>query len=96
MTKQLYVLISTIDDRILNLENILQNYDENIIYIVSHQINHDLNDEVKIYIEGLGQRQDVNYCSLKGKGVAKNRNNTFLYIEPSGVSSLLKRVSLSI
>ncbi len=87
--QNLYILISTIDDRILNLKNILQDYQENIIYIVSHQINENLSHDVNHFIENLIEREDVKYSSLEGKGVAKNRNNTLKFIEPVSVCLIL-------
>ncbi len=84
-----FVLISTINNRILNLKNIIQAYDEQIIYIVSHQINKELRGETKNYIDSLNKRQDVLYSVLAGKGVAENRNNTLQFIEPSSICLIL-------
>ena len=84
-----FVLISTINDRILNLKNIIQAYDEEIIYIVSHQINEELRDETKNYIDSLNKRKDVLCSVLAGKGVAKNRNNTLQFIEPLSICLIL-------
>jgi len=89
MPKQLFVLISTINNRILNLKNIIQIYDGQIIYIVSHQINKELKEETKNYIDSLNNREDVYYSALRGKGVAKNRNNTLRFIEPSSICLIL-------
>ena len=53
MKIKLFILISTIDNRILNLKNILQDYHNNITYNVSHQINEPLDDEVETFINNL-------------------------------------------
>jgi len=86
---KLNILISTIDNRILNLKNILQTYDENVIYIISHQVTNHLNHELETYIDTLTRRDDVIYSKLPHKGVAKNRNNTLKYIQPSSVSLIV-------
>ena len=86
---KLLILISTINNRILNLKNIIQVYDAQIIYIVSHQISEELGEETKNYIDSLNNREDVHYSTLKGKGVARNRNNTLQFIEPSSICLIL-------
>ncbi|MDM5272400.1 glycosyltransferase family A protein [Sulfurovum sp. zt1-1] len=86
---KLNILISTIDNRILNLKNILQTYDANITYIISHQVTQDLNHELETYIDVLSHRDDVVYGRLPNKGVAKNRNNTLRYLQPSTVSLIV-------
>ncbi len=89
MSKQLFILISTLNDRILNIENILQKNSKTIRYVVSHQVTEVLNDEVNQFIELLRNREDVYYSELKGMGVAKNRNNTLHFIEPGSISLIL-------
>ena len=84
-----FILISTINNRILNLKNIIQVHDKQIIYIVSHQISKELGEETKSYIDSLNNREDVYYSRLKGKGVAKNRNNTLRFMEPSSICLIL-------
>lgn len=89
MATQLFILISTINERILNILNILQEYNKNIVYIVSHQIDKELNDEVKQFVSLLCDRKDVIYTNLEGKGVAKNRNNTLRFIKNSAICLIL-------
>lgn len=89
MSDKLFILISTIDERILNLNNILQVYDENIHYIISHQISQNLNEDISFFIEELIKRKDVQYSTLKGKGVARNRNNVLRFIQPSSICLIL-------
>ena len=89
MQNKLFILISTIDERILNLKNIIQTYDEQIIYIVSHQVNEELEEKTKNYIDSLNKREDVLYRVLVSKGVVKNRNNTLQFIEPSSMCLIL-------
>lgn len=86
---KLFVLTSTIDDRITNLKNIIQEPDENIVYVVSHQLSKALKEDAKKYIESMDERKDVLYSSLTGKGVAKNRNNTFRFLEPGSICLIL-------
>ena len=85
----LNILISTIDNRILNLQNILSPYSKNIIYTISHQKSKDISDEVKQFIENILQREDVIYSSVIGKGVARNRNNILTYVKPSTLCLIL-------
>ena len=89
MKSKMFILISTINERILNLKNIIDNHNENIIYNVSHQIDEKLGDEIKIFTDSLKKREDVNYSSLANIGVAKNRNNTLHFIEPSAICLIL-------
>lgn len=89
MNQVLYILISTIDRRMLNIKNILQPYAENIYYIISHQITRDEEQDVLHFITEVKKRNDVKYSRLEGKGVAINRNNTLEYIEPSSLCLIL-------
>lgn len=89
MHNKLFILISTIDERILNLKYIIQMYDESIMYIVSHQITQVLGEETKGYIDALIKRKDIVYTTLEKKGVARNRNNTLQFIEPSAICLIL-------
>lgn len=89
MKVDLFVLISTIDSRILNLKDILQSYDENIHYIISHQITAKVDQNILNFIDDLIGRKDVQYSTLEGKGVAINRNNTLKFIEPSSLCLIL-------
>ncbi|UFH59368.1 hypothetical protein [Sulfurovum mangrovi] len=90
MINKLYVLISTIDSRILNIKNILQSYDENIHYIISHQQNGEIDDlSIEQFINELEQREDVTYSALEDRGVAINRNNTLNLIRPSVLCLIL-------
>lgn len=89
MNSNLYVLISTIDERILNLKDILQLYDEKIHYIISHQQTKQLDQKILAFIDDLTKRKDVVYRSMEGKGVARNRNNTLQFIAPSAICLIL-------
>lgn len=88
MTK-LFILISTIDERISNLKNIIQAPDENVVYVVSHQVTEEIREDVKEYIESICEREDVRYASLTGSGVAKNRNNTLRFVKPGLICLIL-------
>ncbi len=89
MKIKLFVLIATIDSRILNLKYILQSYDKNIHYIISHQTTEEVEQDILNFIAALIERKDVQYSMLEGKGVAKNRNNTLKFIEPSSLCLIL-------
>jgi len=89
MKNKLFVLISTMDSRILNLKSILCPYEKNIHYVISHQITQDKGQDILDFIDILRKRKDVQYSTLEGKGVAKNRNNTLKFIEPSSVCLVL-------
>ena len=89
MRTELYLLISSIDDRIVNLNNVIQNKKEGIYYIVSHQITQKLSIQTVKYIKKLNNRNDVIYSKLHSKGVAKSRNNTLKYIKPNTICLML-------
>ena len=89
MQNKLFILISTIDERILNLKNIIGMHDEHIIYIISHQVTKVLGKVTKNYIVDITERKDVEYSALEGKGVARNRNNTLRSIESSAICLIL-------
>ena len=89
MQNKLFVLISTIDSRILNLKNIVQKNNIETTYIISHQVTKTLEKECQNYIDTLEHREDVIYDSLCSMGVAKNRNNTLRFIEPKSICLIL-------
>jgi len=89
MQNKLFILMSTIDNRILNLKNIIQLHSEQITYVVSHQVTETLEEESKNYIDVLTQRDDVIYDILESKGVAKNRNNTLRFVESESICLIL-------
>jgi len=89
MKIELFVLISTIDNRILNLKNILQRYDKKIHYVVSHQSTRQLDQNISNFIDEIIERKDVTYNSLEEKGVGINRNNTLSFFQPSSICLIL-------
>ncbi len=89
MENKLFILISTLDDRVINLENIIQVPNPTITYIISHQINKNLNTKVVDYIDKLIERKDIIYLVLNNKGVAKNRNNILNNIKASSLCLIL-------
>ena len=89
MNKELFILISTIDERIIQVRNIIQKYDNNIHYIISHQVSKKNNLDVEKYCEELSMKDNIIYSRLEGRGVAKNRNNTLKFIEPSSLCLIL-------
>ncbi len=70
----LNLLISTIDNRILGLKNIIVSKPD-VIYTVSHQVTSELSQEVLDYINELLESKEVIYSQISSRGVAKNRNN---------------------
>lgn len=89
MNKELFILISTIDERIVQVRNIIQKYDNNIHYIISHQVSKKNNLDVEKYCEELSMRDNIIYSCLEGKGVAKNRNNTLRFIKKNAICLIL-------
>ena len=89
MKHDLYILISTIDERIASLSRLLLPPSKSIYYVISHQVSKELTKESKEIIDGLTIRNDILYSSIKGKGVAKNRNNTLRFIKPSSICLIL-------
>jgi len=57
MQNKLFILISTIDDRILNLKNIIQGYNKYIIYVIGHQITRELDQNILNFIDNLSKRK---------------------------------------
>jgi len=87
--QKMFILISTIDRRILNLKKIIQYDMSNVVYIISHQISQILDEDIWKFMDTLKKRDNIRYSVLKGKGVAKNRNNTLRFIEPSSICLIL-------
>lgn len=71
----LNILISTLNDRILGLRNIITD-ESNVIFTVSHQVNQDLSKESLSFVASLEQRVNVIYSQITSIGVAINRNNS--------------------
>ena len=76
---KLNILISTINEGIYKIKDIFLPLEENISYIVSHQITNDKDYSQEISL--LQQREDVKYVSLCTKGLSKNRNNCLRYAD---------------
>jgi len=70
----LNLLISTIDNRILGLKNVI-NHEKNVVFTISHQITQTLDSMTMSYIKELKELKNVEYFFLSSKGVAKSRNN---------------------
>ncbi len=85
MKNRLYILISTIDERILSLSNLLLPPKEGVKYVVSHQLTKEPDSETEEFVEKLGERSDILYSGIEGKGVAKNRNNALKYVDPGSI-----------
>lgn len=67
----LNILISTIDNRIEQVKNVLLEYRDDVQYIISHQYS---NEKYKNFPHEL-VRNDVLISQIPGKGVARSRNN---------------------
>lgn len=78
---KLFILIATINERILGLQTVLQPYKENIFYIISHQITDSLSNEIRDWIDKLEKRKDVVYNKIYKKGVALNRNSLLRLVD---------------
>jgi len=66
------ILISTIDDGILNVHYLFLEPRIDVKYIISHQYT---DDKFKKIPEALLERRDVIVSQLIGKGLSRNRNN---------------------
>ncbi len=86
MKNSLYILISTIDERVLSLSNLLLSPKDGIKYVVSHQLTKEPEESVKKFVGELTCRPDLIYSKIEGSGVAKNRNNALKHIEPGSIS----------
>ena len=69
------ILISTIDEGMARVEDILLAPRDNVRYIVSHQVTDDRFLQVP---EGL-KRSDVVLSQIEGRGLSRNRNNVLKY-----------------
>ncbi len=70
------ILISTIDDGLAKVEDILLTPSEDVRYIVSHQVTDESYRQVP---EGL-KRSDVVLSQITGRGLSRNRNNVLKYV----------------
>lgn len=68
---QLNVLISTIDEGIYKVKNVILDYRKDVSYIISHQYT---DEKFKIIPKEL-IRDDILISHISGKGVTKSRNN---------------------
>lgn len=66
------ILICTIDDGINKIYLILQSYQDNVRYIVSHQYR---GKKIKDIPKELIKREDVTISQIPGFGISRNRNN---------------------
>jgi len=71
MSPNLTVLLSTINEGIENVPNVILDYRKDVSYIVSHQFT---KEEFK-YIPKELERKDIVISQIYGKGVTKSRNN---------------------
>lgn len=65
------ILISTIDERINQVNNVLLSPRDHVEYIISHQYTDEIFKEIPPELK----RRDVTVSQVKGKGLAKSRNN---------------------
>jgi len=85
----LFLLVSTIDERIIHLETLLPHLNETTSLIVSHQITKIETQKTLSSINLLKKHVHVIYSSMHDQGVAKNRNETLKHIQPEGVNLIL-------
>ncbi|MCR4995057.1 MAG: hypothetical protein K6A32_06750 [Bacteroidales bacterium] len=79
---KLYVLLSTIDERLAGVPNVLRPQEEGVRYVVSWQQTKDeavMEGPVKETLTWLGGRTDVAVTLLKGRGLCRNRNHAVEY-----------------
>jgi len=65
------ILISTIDERVENVKNVLLDPRDDVEYIVSHQYTEQALKKIPSELK----RSDVTVSQIEGKGVARSRNN---------------------
>lgn len=63
------VLVSTLNERYVNLNNLLQEERENVKYIICHQVT-----DGKNYDNIFSGRNDVAYYQIRDRGLSKSRN----------------------
>lgn len=68
---QLNILLSTFNDRIFQVKNVILDFREDVNYIVSHQYTE---EKYKVIPEEL-IRKDITISQIPGFGVTKSRNN---------------------
>jgi len=89
MKTKFFVLISTIDDRIDSLHQLIEPRYELVEYVVSHQVTKPLDDGSLEVIDALKKRSDIHYDVINSKGVAKNRNNALKFLEPGSYAVIV-------
>ena len=89
MEYKINILISTIDQRIQKIESIIQPYQDEIRYIISHQVTKQWDEKTDTIVRMLKERRDVIYTMIREMGVARNRNNTLSYIKSSAICLIL-------
>lgn len=72
---KLNILLSTFNERIENVQDVMLDYRADVDYIVSHQFT---DDKYKTIPKKLIERKDVIISQIQGKGVTKSRNNAIL------------------
>ena len=71
--KTLTVLVSTYNERVKSLDNLLARYNRNVKYIVVHQV--DNSEDYREWSDKLiARRKDLRYSLLLSSGVTKSRN----------------------
>lgn len=75
---KLNILISTINEAIYKIENLLMTSHPEISYIISHQLTYNQDYSGKL---AFLDRDDIVYVTMSGKGLSRNRNHTFKYAD---------------
>ncbi|WP_145531500.1 glycosyltransferase family 2 protein [Yersinia kristensenii] len=69
------ILLSTCNERILNIKNLLESIDFDFCeLLIGHQYSANLTEECKDFIARLALNDKIKYFSLSSHGVTKNRN----------------------
>lgn len=82
---KLFVIIATIDNRIEKVLDLLLPPNEQVVYIVSHQVTSTLSGKSIACIEEIKKRKDAIYDRLMEKGVSVNRNNCFRFVKNNSI-----------
>lgn len=76
---KLNILVSTINEGIYKIENLLMPSHSDISYIISHQLTDDQNYSTNrlTFLD----RDDILYVTMTGKGLSRNRNHCLKYAD---------------
>ena len=75
---KLNILVSTINEGIYKIENLLMTPHPKISYIISHQLTYDQDNLDRL---AFLDRDDISYVTMSGEGLSSNRNHCLKYAD---------------